>query len=139
MTTPEQLDILETWRAIPAHPRYLVSDRGRILSDHGTGRILKPAPNSKGYLKVCLGRAHQFYVHQLVMLAFHGPPPAGHNIDHYDFDRTNNHRSNLRYLPKLINDRRWQNHQDNLDPTEIAAIDAYYADLVAAGVYEGAA
>lgn len=121
----------ELWLPIPERDPYIVSDHGRVA------RLLKPSPNSKGYMKVALGRAHQIYVHQLVMLAFDGPPPPRHNVDHEDFNRANNHRSNLRYMLKVDNDWRWHIHEQDVDPAELARINADYEALEAADQVPG--
>lgn len=97
----------EYWRSVPDAPVYLVSDLGRVgrisVAKSGTGpigsmRVLKPCPNSHGYMKVCLGRARQEYVHRLVAVAFIGPCPDGFEVDHLDFNPRNNALFNLRYL-----------------------------------------
>lgn len=77
------------------------------------GRVLKPTPNPvSGYLMVSFtgpGRPRiYFYVHDLVLLAFVGPKPAGLEVCHDDGVRTNNRLSNLRYDTRKANaqDRR---------------------------------
>lgn len=97
----------EEWRATTRHPRYEVSSLGRVRNT-ATGRVLKASVTSRGYLKVCLGK-QQPYVHQLVAEAFHGPRPSlSEQVDHLNFDRTDNRASNLRWLPLLVNCVRWQ-------------------------------
>jgi hypothetical protein len=117
----------ELWLPVPGYDRYIVSELGRVA------RLLRPAPNSKGYMKVHLGRGNQFYVHQLVMLAFNGPPPPLHNVDHEDFNRGNNRLTNLRYMLKRDNDWRWHIHESDVDPAELARINAEYEALEAGG------
>lgn len=124
----------ELWLPVPGHHNYLVSDLGRVA------RIRRPTPNSKGYMKVTLSTANvptQVYVHQLVMAAFEGPPPPLHNVDHKDFNRSNNMRSNLRYMLKAHNDWRWHIHEQDVDPAELARIEADYEALQAAGETTG--
>lgn len=96
---------LEVWRVVALNMDYLVSSHGRV--ERVGGRVLSPNQTSRGYLKVALGRACQVYVHALVCEAFHGPRPPGHHVDHIDFDRTNNHFTNLRWLPAAENRVRW--------------------------------
>lgn len=121
----------ELWLPVPEHDKYVVSDHGRVA------RLLKPSRQSKGYMKVALGRAHQVYVHQLVMAAFEGPCPPLHNVDHHDFDRSNNVLTNLRYMLKAHNDFRWHIHESDIDPAELARIEATYDALEATGDLTG--
>jgi len=116
----------ELWLPVVSNDRYIVSELGRVA------RLLRPAPTNKGYLKVSLCHGDrtppdQPYVHQLVMAALAGPCPPGFNVDHLDFTRDNNTRSNLRYMLKAHNDWRWKRYEENASPTELADIDARYA------------
>jgi hypothetical protein len=107
-TAPETWD--ERWAPIPGAPaHYEVSDRGQIRSSYGAYRlgydgnpkVLAPAPNDCGYLKVSLGRSMQVYVHRAVLTSFVGPAPDDGEVwtvDHIDYDLRNNRLSNLRYL-----------------------------------------
>jgi len=108
----------ERWASIPDAHHYLVSDEGRVRHMLGDGRWreVKPVRNrrahgSDGYLKVCLGRGRQEYVHRLVMAAFVGICPDDHLVDHIDHDRTNNSLINLRYLPAAENSVRWSDSE----------------------------
>lgn len=108
-----------TWRTCTLSEKYEVSDDGRVrrVWKH-THRELKPYDNGKGYMKVQLGyRGPRTYVHALVAAAFIGPRPPGRDIDHRDFDRTNNAVSNLRYLPSPINSVRWAGREYRADGT----------------------
>lgn len=104
----------EQWRPVPGSPEYVVSDLGnvaRLLSD-GSRRPLKATQNRKrdgslNYLKVCLGRARQEYVHNLVAYAFLGPRPDGHDVDHISHDRLDCSLANLRYRPVSENRGDW--------------------------------
>ncbi|RDB46163.1 NUMOD4 motif-containing HNH endonuclease [Tsukamurella tyrosinosolvens] len=98
----------EVWRAVPGHEgAYEVSDQGRVRSlDRSvlrrghevqvTGRILKPARNTKGYFHVTIGGSTR-KVHRLVMQAFVGEMPAGMVTRHLNGDQTDNRLVNLRY------------------------------------------
>ncbi len=96
----------ESWRSIPGAEDYLISDLGNVthLLPGGVWRPIKASLNvkrdgSKGYLKVCLGRRRQEYVHILVVQVFIGQRPHGHDVDHIDHDRRNCALTNLRYRP----------------------------------------
>lgn len=102
----------ERWMAIPGYDYYEVSDHGRVrsldrvgVSRWGTprqmkGRVLKQIPQGR-YLVVALYQAGQqpgnHLVHRLVLSAFVGPCPSGHEALHYDDDGNNNRLENLRW------------------------------------------
>lgn len=114
-------------RAVPGWPGYLVTDDGRVFSqwvraEKGTkGLISKVDPavfrelrlfdrskrrENRGYLSVRLrggGRSRVFFVHVLVLLAFKGPRPDGHETRHLNGRRDDNRLSNLA----------WGTHQEN--------------------------
>ena len=94
---------------------YQISNFGRVKSleryvKHPSGsykiikeRILKSSPGSNGYLKVDLslkGENKSMSVHQLVAVAFLNHKLNGHKwvVDHKDFDRLNNHLSNIKII-----------------------------------------
>jgi len=95
-------DHLEVWREIPGYEcRYLISDHGRIRSfaQSRRGRILRPVWTGR-YWQVTLydGEKNRQHcrIHQLVLLAFEGPPPVlGMWGLHRDDNQKNNHLSNL--------------------------------------------
>lgn len=89
---------------IPGYP-YHVSDYGHVTSNRD-GRVLKPLDNGNGYLGVALFPAdgsggnsgHRIYIHQLVLRAFVGPCPEGHNVNHINGDKGDNRLANLEYV-----------------------------------------
>lgn len=97
----------ENWRPVVGYEGwYEVSDQGRVRRiaqgpSTRPGRILRQADNGRGYLALSLSRNHRTrrcLVHRLVLAAFVGPAPAGHECNHKDGDKTNNHLSNLEWL-----------------------------------------
>jgi hypothetical protein len=99
----------ELWRPVAAHPGYEVSWDGRVRNAR-TGRVLKPQQAKGGrYHKVCLGRAAQVQVHQLVADAWLPAPEAGvpHVVDHRDNHGHRNVATNLRWLTYSMNTRQW--------------------------------
>ena len=113
----------EVWRDIPGYEgKYQVSNLGRVKSlerkvrgvNHYTGkdffrtipeRILRPGKFCKsGHVSVVLehgGRGRP--VHQLVMLAFVGPPPAGMEVRHLNGIASDNRLENLTYGTRTEN------------------------------------
>lgn len=85
------------WRPIVGSPGYEVSAAGEVRNPRG--RVLKAAPNSKGYLKVSLTRRRQEYVHRLVAMAFHPVRAASRTeVDHVNQNQADNRAANLRWL-----------------------------------------
>jgi hypothetical protein len=72
-------------------------------------RMLIPQMHRSGYLAVCLskaGKQRTWHIHRLVLVAWCGPPPPGHEACHNDGTKTNNTLPNLRW------DTRKRNHAD---------------------------
>ncbi len=89
----------EIWKSIEGFEKYQVSNYGRILNKYK--RIGKPKKLNHGHLIIALrknGKYHNFLVHRLVAHNFIGPCPMGKEINHKDFNKTNNQVSNLEYL-----------------------------------------
>ena len=118
-------DILcEQWRPVPGFPHYEASSLGRVRSldrmvqsgrgapgvlAQRMGKVLKSIPTKRGYLSVKLvrdGLVTTFGVHQVVAMAFHGLPPAGHVVDHVNTDKTDNRPGNLEYVTNGENVKR---------------------------------
>ncbi len=99
----------EQWRAVRGYPGYEVSDLGRVRSWRLSGRgsrkrhspllrKLIPNPRTGGYLYVMLsikGKVKLRQVHVMVLEAFVGLRPAGHETRHLKRDVTNNKLNNL--------------------------------------------
>ena len=101
----------EIWENIP-NTEYSVSNMGRVGSrKYGKWRMLRPSPNSGGYLQVGLcvkGRQQNVRVHHLVAAAFLSPKPTPkHEINHIDGVRTNPRVDNLEWVTRSGN----QNHR----------------------------
>ena len=103
---------MESFKPIPGHPGYEVSDHGMVRSLDRTvikhhfgidrefclaGRTLALRKHPQGYRGVSLGKQKQATVHSLVMLAFVGPRPEGAWINHRNGDKTDNRLTNLEY------------------------------------------
>ena len=86
---------------------YQVSNCGRVKSiKFGKERILKPVPNSFGYLFVNLckdGKVKAFTVHRLVAEAFLDNPNNYKEVNHKDENKTNNVVINLEWCDAKYN------------------------------------
>ena len=106
----------ENWKPVVGFEElYEVSDQGNVRSldrevlverQYGPvvrkhkGRELKLITNPSGHLKVNLWRDGQMftrYVHRLVLEAFRGTCPDGHECCHWDDNPANNRLENLRW------------------------------------------
>jgi hypothetical protein len=104
---------VEQWKEIPGFPGYEVSDHGRARSywkHYGLGakggskcviepdpqRILKPIRNWQEYSFVGINKK-MIKICRLVLIAFVGFCPHGHEICHNNGIRTDDHLCNLRY------------------------------------------
>jgi hypothetical protein len=97
----------EGFRPIPGFDnRYSVSADGEVFS-HFHGRVMSQFVNRGGYFTVTLSRANSrkrpYEVHALIMLAFVGPVPDGHEVDHMDRVKKHNVLDNLRYVTRPTN------------------------------------
>jgi hypothetical protein len=102
----------DNWRVIPECSSYAISRSGcvkRILDSKTSkaGTFIKPYKSNSGYVTVVLrnaGRAKTFYVHSLVLSAFHGPrPTAKHQAAHINGHREDNSVENLRWASPIEN------------------------------------
>lgn len=113
---------MEEWRPVVGVEGYEVSNLGRVRSldreiecPHWDkyakrfvmtrrrlrGRLLRPGPQAPcGHLSVCLGRGNSRLVHVLVLEAFVGPKPEGHEGAHWDDEPENNRLENLRWATR---------------------------------------
>ena len=104
----------EIWKPVPGYEgQYEVSNQGRVRSldrqvlcagaikglylSRKKGRILRPGPSNYGHLSVVLGRRQTRMVHDLVLRAFVGPPPAKHECCHNNGNPKDNRLENLRW------------------------------------------
>ncbi len=106
----------EIWKDIEGYMGiYQVSNLGNVksLSNSETRKekILKPAIKKSGYFVVGLyknNNGKQMKVHQLVAMAFLNHIPCGYKfvVNHKDFNKLNNHVSNLEIVTQRENSNR---------------------------------
>jgi hypothetical protein len=118
--------IEEIWKAVVGHEgEYEVSNLGRIRSldrsweqvgrggslhtHHKLGQTLRPGSMTAGHQSVAIGRHNSKCVHDLVLRAFVGPPPAKHEARHLDGNEKNNWLTNLEWATRSRNtqDKKW--------------------------------
>lgn len=108
----------EQWKPVPEWEGwYSVSNKGRVRSEprwltkknrigqnerqFHKGRVLKLSILKNGYATVSLTapgfKRYYAYVHQLVLVAFKGAPPIGHEVRHLNGIRSDCRLSNLVY------------------------------------------
>ncbi len=88
---------------------YQVSDQGQVRNTE-TGKILQPVKMKNGRLYVTLsssGFQRKCTVHSLVAAAFLGDCPPNHEVTHKDGDYTHNEASNLEYVTRRENQKRF--------------------------------
>lgn len=118
----------EVWKPIPAHPGYEASNLGRIRGLDRTittkrgvmkpfkGRIMKPSDClPKGYLTIGFGAKKRRCLHILVLEAFVGPCPDGHESAHEDGNPRNNRIDNLTWKTPKQNNADKKKHGTNLE------------------------
>jgi len=113
---------IETWKPVVGHEAaYEVSDHGRVRSlerrvrlvtkqagettRRVPPRVLRAGPSRSGHLSVAIGKNNSRLVHQLVLEAFVGPRPEGHEVLHLNHTPTDNCLYNLKYGTRSENMR----------------------------------
>jgi hypothetical protein len=88
------------WKAFGS---YFISNDGKVKRNE---KELNPCIRPSGYHQVCLcenKKQKNYYVHRLVLTLFKGECPEGHECDHIDRNRLNNHIDNLRWVTRYEN------------------------------------
>lgn len=101
----------ERWRHLPRDVGYTVSDTGWVRGVHGY--LMRQQVIRGGYRRVPLRDGTRHLVHRLVLEAFVGPCPPGHEASHEDGNPENNNLSNLRWRPASENCRLRTTHGTN--------------------------
>lgn len=99
MLQRKELIMEEIWKPIADHPRYEVSNFGKIRNIE-KGVVYVGKPNAKGYLQVCIsedGKRKILFPHREVAKAFLPEAPGKPFVNHIDGDRGNSHIDNLEW------------------------------------------
>lgn len=105
------------WKQVLEHPNYEVNSKGEIrhkIRKH----ILKPRSNKGGYMYVNFkinGKNTNFAVHRIVANAFLPNPNGYIEVNHKDYDKTNNCIKNLEWVSSSINKKHAFLKQENRD------------------------
>lgn len=94
------------WKSIEGYESlYEINQKGEVRN-YKNKRLLKPYLNEKGYQTVTLskeGKTKKKKVHRLVALTFLNNPDMLPDVNHKDYDRKNNHVSNLEWMGRKEN------------------------------------
>ncbi len=93
--------MIELWMHIPGFKKYKISNHGRLFSCTRQRLLVLQTTSNNRCRKVSLsrrGKLHHFLVHRLVLLAFVGPCPKGHECNHIDGNPKNNRLENLEWI-----------------------------------------
>lgn len=100
--------VAEIWVNIPGYEGlYQVSNFGRVRGLKRNKVLLSPLTN-KGYAHVNLskdGKYKTIAVHRLVLMSFTDESEWKEEVNHIDYDRSNNRLDNLEWMTKLENVR----------------------------------
>lgn len=93
-------------KTLPEYPNYIITRDGKVYNSQ-TKRYLTIKNNVNGYSGVVLSRTDKtrknIYIHRLIALLYIENPNNCPEINHIDFDKTNNNIENLEWVSKSDN------------------------------------
>lgn len=117
----------EQWRELQTiNPLYEISDQGRLrrkLANGDFNYLTGYDTRSHGNYHAHKINGKKYYTHRLVMLAFEGECPKGHEVDHINRKTLDNRLENLRYVTRKQNVLRGEDKcQSKLTKQKVKAI-----------------
>lgn len=114
-------------RKVPGYPSYDVYDDGRVYS-HKSNKFLKPGRNSNGYDTVnfyngSVDSRVTVLVHRIVAELFVKNPNNYNEVNHKDFDKTNNYYKNLEWCDTSYNNTYNYKNDHNRKQRAVRCID----------------
>lgn len=103
---------MEKWQPIEGYEKYLISNTGKVFSEH-VNRLLKAHVCGNGYYMVDLikdSKRKTCYVHRLVAQAFCTHPDGCNVVNHIDSNKLNNDAANLEWVTQNENLHHAMNH-----------------------------
>lgn len=103
----ENVDVFGWEAAVPIKdfPNYSIDKMGNVYNL--AHKMIKPSVSNNGYLRVSLNnekvKHKRFFVHRLVAEAFIPNPDNKSQVNHIDYNRSNNSVSNLEWCTPLEN------------------------------------
>lgn len=105
----------EIWKDIPNHPKYKISNTGKVMSYKTKTPILltpQPCTNKNPRLRIKLsdnGISKRYYIHRLMMLTFY-PREDSNNLEvnHIDGNPQNNNLENLEWTTPKENQKHYK-------------------------------
>lgn len=92
-------------KSLTGYPNYLITKCGKIYNSYRK-RFLNPMEHENGYMFVGLSDGKKrttFSVHRLVAILFLENPHNYPDVNHIDFDKTNNNIDNLEWITRSEN------------------------------------
>ena len=100
---------METWKEVPGHEQYLVSDLGRVAKISQMKAPTGALPYFVHNIPDGAGKRVNCYRHDWVLAAFVGPKPEGAVVRHLNDVPTDNRLENLVYGTRSENQLDWRN------------------------------
>lgn len=91
----------ELWKKVKGYPNYIVSNMGKVKFVARRKPTFKRPSNYRGYLRIAIWKNNKPYkvgVHKLVALAFVDGYFKGAQVNHKNFDKSDNRAENLEWV-----------------------------------------